>query len=79
MPERPEVAGTAYHGAQVTVRDALEEEVCVTTVAADGTWSWVPDSALPAGVGRLQATATLNGVGAPSEQITVTVGPAGRD
>ncbi len=79
LPERPEVAGTAYPGAQVTVRDALENEVCATTAAADGTWSCVPGTALPAGSGRLQATATLNGVGATSEQITITVGPAGRD
>ncbi|WP_217242935.1 Ig-like domain-containing protein [Streptomyces sp. AC555_RSS877] len=79
LTERPEVAGTAYPGAQVTVRDALENEVCATTAAADGTWSCVPGTALPAGSGRLQATATLNGVGATSEQITITVGPAGRD
>jgi hypothetical protein len=69
----PEASGTAYPGAQVTVRDALEAEVCATTAAPDGTWSCVPGLALPAGPGRLQAAATLNGVSATSEQVDITV------
>ncbi|MDF3142504.1 MULTISPECIES: carboxypeptidase regulatory-like domain-containing protein [unclassified Streptomyces] len=69
----PKTSGTAYPGAQVTVRDAQEEEVCSTTAAPDGTWSCVPARALPSGAGRLQATATLNGVSAMSEQIDITV------
>lgn len=72
----PQTSGTAYPGAQVTVRDALEEEVCSTTTAPDGTWSCTPSHTLPPGPGRLQATATLNGVSATSEQIHITV--AGR-
>ncbi|QOV36972.1 carboxypeptidase regulatory-like domain-containing protein [Streptomyces ferrugineus] len=73
----PETSGTAYPGAQVTVLDALEEEVCATAAAPDGTWSCAPARALPPGVGRLQATATLNGVSATSEQIDIMVtGPA---
>ncbi|MDC0770498.1 carboxypeptidase regulatory-like domain-containing protein [Streptomyces sp. HD] len=72
----PQMSGTAYPGAQVTVRDALEEEVCSTTTAPDGTWSCTPVHTLPPGPGRLQATATLNGVSATSEQIHITV--AGR-
>ncbi|MGW1956045.1 carboxypeptidase regulatory-like domain-containing protein [Streptomyces sp. NPDC001920] len=72
----PQAAGTAYPGAQVTVRDAGENEVCATTAAPDGTWSCVPGLALTPGPGRLQATATLNGVSATSEQINITV--AGR-
>jgi hypothetical protein len=88
---RPEMAGTAYPGAQVTVRheDAEDEgvtgqgpepgaEVCTATAGADGTWSCLPGLALPAGPGRLQATASLNGVGAVSEQISITVGSAQR-
>ncbi|MEV0176788.1 carboxypeptidase regulatory-like domain-containing protein [Streptomyces sp. NPDC050803] len=70
---RPEAAGTAYPGAQVTVRDAAENEVCATTAATDGTWSCVPAQPLAPGPGLLQATATLNGVSAMSEQIAVTV------
>lgn len=70
---RPESSGTAYPGAQVSVRDALENEVCSTTTAADGTWSCVPALPLTPGPGLLQATATLNGVSAMSEQIAVTV------
>ncbi|WP_225877497.1 hypothetical protein [Streptomyces resistomycificus] len=58
------------------MRDALENEVCATTTTAEGTWSCAPAADLPAGVGLLQATATLNGVSAMSEQITITV--AGR-
>ncbi|EGX60860.1 hypothetical protein SZN_05382 [Streptomyces zinciresistens K42] len=69
----PQTSGTAYPGAQVTVRDALEQEVCATTAAPSGTWSCVPSLALPVGAGRLQATATLNGVSAASEQIDITV------
>ncbi|GAA4001779.1 carboxypeptidase regulatory-like domain-containing protein [Streptomyces sp. NBC_01352] len=79
LPARPEIAGTAYPGAQVTVRDALENEVCATTATAVGSWSCVPGPALPSGPGRLQATATLNGVSGTSEQIAITVaGAAGR-
>ncbi|MBD0842215.1 carboxypeptidase regulatory-like domain-containing protein [Streptomyces sp. TRM68416] len=70
----PEVGGTAYPGTQVTVRDAAENEVCTATAsAADGAWSCVPDRPLAPGPGLLQATATLNGVSAVSEQIAVTV------
>lgn len=69
----PEASGTAYPGAQITVRDAGENEVCTTTAALDGLWSCAPSAALPAGPGRLQATATLNGVSATSEQITIMV------
>ncbi|MGC9538389.1 carboxypeptidase regulatory-like domain-containing protein [Streptomyces sp. UG1] len=79
----PEMSGTAYPGAQVTVRDALEEEICATTAAPDGAWSCAPAHALPPGMGRLQATATLNGVSATSEQIDIMVlepaAPAPRD
>ncbi|MGI5376861.1 carboxypeptidase regulatory-like domain-containing protein [Streptomyces sp. CA-251387] len=69
----PQTAGTAYPGAQVTVRDAAENEVCTTTAAPDGIWSCVPALALRPGPGRLQATATMNGVSATSEQINITV------
>lgn len=69
----PKASGTAYPGAQITVRDAAENEVCTTTTAPDGTWSCTPALALTAGPGRLQATATLNGVSATSEQINITV------
>ncbi|WP_282701086.1 carboxypeptidase regulatory-like domain-containing protein [Streptomyces sp. CC219B] len=69
----PEAGGTAYPGAQVTVRDAAEDEVCTATAAADGAWSCVPGRPLAPGPGLLQATATLNGVSAMSEQIAVTV------
>ncbi|KUN99707.1 hypothetical protein [Streptomyces caeruleatus] len=70
---RPKIAGTAYPGAQVTVRDAREEEVCAATTAPNGVWWCVPSHALPPGTGRLQATATLNGVSAASEQIDILV------
>lgn len=69
----PQTSGTAYPGAQVTVRDAAENEVCTTTAAPDGIWSCVPALALRPGPGRLQATATMNGVSATSEQINITV------
>ncbi|MFF9274503.1 Ig-like domain-containing protein [Streptomyces griseosporeus] len=70
---RPQTAGTAYPGAQVSVRDQDENEVCSTTAGADGTWSCLPGADLPAGPVRLQATATLNGVAATSEQVHITV------
>ncbi|MEV0978596.1 carboxypeptidase regulatory-like domain-containing protein [Streptomyces sp. NPDC049915] len=73
LGSRPRTAGTAYPGAQVSVRDQDENEVCSTTAAADGTWWCVPGTDLPAGAGRLQATATFNGVSAESEQIRITV------
>jgi hypothetical protein len=69
----PETSGTAFPGARVTVRDAEENEVCATTATAAGTWSCVPSRALPSGSGRLQATASYNGVSAVSEQIDVAV------
>ncbi|MFE7275607.1 carboxypeptidase regulatory-like domain-containing protein [Streptomyces sp. NPDC057623] len=73
LSARPKLLGSAYPGAQVTVRDAAEEEVCATTAAPNGMWWCVPSRALPPGTGRLQATATFNGVGAMSEQIDVVV------
>ncbi|SDO06989.1 hypothetical protein SAMN04487981_108129 [Streptomyces sp. cf386] len=69
----PRAIGTAYPGAQVTVRDAAENEVCATTAAPNGIWHCKPALALPPGPGRLQATATMNGVSATSEQINITV------
>lgn len=38
-----------------------------------GKWSCVPGRTLQRGAGRLQATATLNGVSAMSEQIHIMV------
>ncbi|MCL7428885.1 carboxypeptidase regulatory-like domain-containing protein [Streptomyces sp. YS415] len=73
LTARPETSGTAYPGAQVTVRDALENEVCSTTAGADGDWSCVPAFPLAPGSGLLQATATLNGAGAVSDRIAVMV------
>lgn len=79
---RPRMVGTAYPGAQVTVRDAREEEICATTTAPNGVWWCDPSHALPPGTGRLQSTATLNGASATSEQIDILVtgstdGPTG--
>ncbi len=71
---RPAAAGRAYPGAQVTVSDQDGNEVCTDTAGADGSWSCAPGRDLPAGANRLQATATLNGVSASSEQIHITVG-----
>ncbi|MFH0517297.1 carboxypeptidase regulatory-like domain-containing protein [Streptomyces sp. M41] len=73
----PQASGTAYPGAQVTVRDAAENEVCATTAEPDGSWSCVPGLALTPGPGRLQATASLNGVSATSEQINIIVAGSG--
>ncbi|MEV2210828.1 carboxypeptidase regulatory-like domain-containing protein [Streptomyces sp. NPDC050997] len=74
----PKASGTAFPGAQVTVRDGEENEVCATTATAKGAWSCVPSVALPTGSGRLQVTASFNGVSAVSEQIAITVGAVGR-
>ncbi|MFD6036282.1 carboxypeptidase regulatory-like domain-containing protein [Streptomyces griseoincarnatus] len=71
---RPTASGTAYPGAQVTVSDQDGNEVCVDTAGADGAWSCAPGRDLPAGANRLQATATMNGVSASSEQIQISVG-----
>lgn len=73
LDTRPEIAGTAHPGAQVTVRDKDEHEACATTAAPDGTWTCTPGPALPPGANRLQAVATLNGVSAMSEQIDISV------
>ncbi|MDQ0749910.1 hypothetical protein QF034_004141 [Streptomyces africanus] len=73
---RPRIAGTAHPGARVTVRDKDDREACAATAAPDGTWACTP-RALPAGVNRLQAVATLNGVSAMSEQIDISVADAG--
>ncbi|MGK5697653.1 carboxypeptidase regulatory-like domain-containing protein [Streptomyces sp. URMC 128] len=73
---RPQIAGTAHPGARVTVRDKDDREACATTAAPDGTWACAP-RVLPAGVNRLQAVATLNGVSAMSEQIDISVADAG--
>ncbi|MFI8531369.1 carboxypeptidase regulatory-like domain-containing protein [Streptomyces aquilus] len=91
LAARPVTGGTAYPGAQITVRyeDTKDAgvtgqgpepgtEVCTATAGRDGSWACVPATALPAGPGRLQATATFNGVAAVSEQIYVAVGGAGR-
>ncbi|CAL9475207.1 carboxypeptidase regulatory-like domain-containing protein [Streptomyces sp. enrichment culture] len=71
---RPAASGTAYPGAQVTVSDQDGNEVCVDTAGSDGHWNCAPGRDLPAGANRLQATATLNGVSASSEQIQIAVG-----
>lgn len=73
LDPRPEMSGTAHPGARITVQDAEEEEVCTTTAAPDGTWSCTPSTDLRFGPGRLQATATFNGVSTHSEQINITV------
>lgn len=72
----PRTIGAAYPGAQVTVRDEAEDEVCATTASPNGIWTCVPALALKPGTVRLQATATLNGVSATSEQINITVSGA---
>ncbi|MEU0189546.1 carboxypeptidase regulatory-like domain-containing protein [Streptomyces afghaniensis] len=74
---RPRIAGTAHPGARVTVRDKDDRETCATTAAPDGTWACTPGTAFPAGVNRLQAVATLNGVSALSEQIDISVADDG--
>lgn len=73
---RPEIGGMAHPGAQITVLDQEEAEVCGASAGADGRWSCVPGPALPPGGNRLQAVATLNGVSAVSEQIQITVADA---
>ncbi|MER5994391.1 MULTISPECIES: hypothetical protein [Streptomyces] len=75
---RPAIAGTAHPGARVTVSDK-DGEVCAATAGPEGHWNCTPGPALPAGPNRLQATATLNGVSAVSEQIQITVGDAAPD
>ncbi|MFC8143564.1 carboxypeptidase regulatory-like domain-containing protein [Streptomyces paradoxus] len=77
LAARPEISGTAHPGAQVTVRDKDDQEACATTAAPDGTWACTPGPGLPAGVNRLQAVATLNGVSAVSEQVDISVAPDG--
>ncbi|MFJ8592298.1 Ig-like domain-containing protein [Streptomyces sp. NPDC093598] len=77
LTARPEISGTAHPGAQVTVRDKDDQEVCTTTAAADGTWTCTPGPGLPAGAGLLQAVASLNGVSAMSEQIDISVAQDG--
>lgn len=74
---RPAAAGTAHPGAQITVHDEEEKEICTTTTASDGTWTCVPSADLPAGPSRMQATATFHGVSAHSEQIDITVAAPG--
>lgn len=83
----PEMAGTAYPGAQVTVRywgkaesqfvtgqgPKDGSEVCTATAASDGAWSCVPGTELPSRAGLLQAVAAFGGVRAVSEQVNVTV------
>ncbi|MFD5156462.1 carboxypeptidase regulatory-like domain-containing protein [Streptomyces hawaiiensis] len=73
LAARPEISGSAHPGAQVTVRDKDDQEVCATTTAPDGTWACTLGRGLPAGANRLQAVATLNGVSATSEQIDISV------
>ncbi|MFF1276121.1 Ig-like domain-containing protein [Streptomyces marokkonensis] len=70
------LAGTAHPGAQITVSGQDGGEVCTGTAGSDGHWACTPARALPDGPGRLQATATLNGVSAAGEQIQITVGDA---
>ncbi|GHH91250.1 Ig-like domain-containing protein [Streptomyces capillispiralis] len=76
LDARPTIAGTAHPGAQITVSGQDGGEVCTDTAGPDGHWTCTPGPALPAGPGSLQATATLNGVSAASEQIQITVGDA---
>ncbi|MBT3152671.1 carboxypeptidase regulatory-like domain-containing protein [Streptomyces sp. CHD11] len=73
LEERPAIAGRAHPGAQITVSDQDGDEVCADTTGSDGLWACTPARALPGGPNRLQATATLNGVSASSEQIQITV------
>ncbi|WP_190096267.1 carboxypeptidase regulatory-like domain-containing protein [Streptomyces griseoflavus] len=75
LERRPAIAGRAHPGAQITVSDKDDDEVCADTTGSDGLWGCTPARALPGGPNRLQATATLNGVSAASEQIQITVAP----
>jgi hypothetical protein len=74
LTARPVVAGTAHPGARITVRGPDDGTVCTAVAGPDGRWTCTPGEALPEGPGRLQATATLNGASATSEQIQITVG-----
>lgn len=76
LDARPEIAGTAHPGAQITVLDGADTEVCSTTTGPDGRWTCTPGPPLAPGGHRIQAAAALNGVGAVSQQIAVTVGTA---
>ncbi|WP_329245308.1 carboxypeptidase regulatory-like domain-containing protein [Streptomyces sp. NBC_01478] len=67
------IAGTSYPGARVSVMDAAERKVCGGVARADGTWSCVPDTPLPAGANRLHASAVFNGVSAVGEDVDFTV------
>ncbi|MDR0416823.1 MAG: Ig-like domain-containing protein [Propionibacteriaceae bacterium] len=71
---RPVISGTGEPGAVVTVDDG-GTAVCETVVAADGTWSCVPDADLGEGGHTLTATQedAAGNVSTPSAPITVTV------
>ncbi|MER6672267.1 carboxypeptidase regulatory-like domain-containing protein [Streptomyces sp. NPDC000983] len=73
LDARPEISGTAHPGAQLTVKDARDAEVCATTADPRGVWSCDPALPLAPGPGTLRATATLGGVTATSAPVAVTV------
>ena len=63
----PEIKGTGVAGMEITVKNAAGATLCVTTVAAAGTWACSPTTALP--LGTVDVTATqkdmVTGVSSP--------------
>jgi hypothetical protein len=73
----PVISGTGTPGDTVTVSNG-NTVLCTATVAADGTWSCTPSTALPAGAATLTATQAdqTGNPSAASAPVAVTV-PAG--
>ncbi|SED02758.1 Ig-like domain (group 3) [Nocardioides exalbidus] len=74
----PLVAGTGEAGASVVVREGATQ-VCTATVAANGSWSCTPGSALSAGSHTLTATATDAAGNTATDTTTFTIDPGGDD
>ena len=76
----PAIAGTGTSGNTITVKDALGNTICITTVPASGNWSCTPATPLAPGNYDLTATqtnptTTLTSVASPVAKITIDTTP----
>lgn len=70
----PAITGTGTAGAAIAVADLPAGTSCTTTVAADGTWSCTPSTALPSNSYTVTATQTLSPTVSPaSASVSFTV------
>ncbi|PUE05953.1 hypothetical protein B9Z51_17015 [Limnohabitans sp. T6-5] len=70
----PTISGTGTAGDVITIKDAANAVIGTATVAANGTWSITPTTALPSGANTLSVTATnASAQTSPATPLVITI------